>query len=140
MTGGPYRIEGSEEGGTCPRCTDTTLRVLALGSSRVLACRACGGVFAEHAVLDALIAGDGYALRALADEATQAPPRPLTVPKVLACPKCRQDMASTHVRGASCAVDICPDHGVWFDRWEAQLVVEAVRDPLVARTLRRELR
>jgi len=48
-------------------------------------------------------------------------------------------MARVEVEGA-CVVDACRAHGVWFDRWEVELVADAIRDEAIAARLRDKLR
>jgi len=45
-------------------------------------------------------------------------------------------MRAVVVQAARCTIDVCPAHGVWFDRWEVQIVTAAVRDPAMATALR----
>jgi Zn-finger nucleic acid-binding protein len=136
----PYRdantADHGDESGPCPRCTDVPLRAIAFGPTRLLACSACGGVFAERPVLDRVLRGDTEAFKVLAHEAMFVPARPRTTPFVLGCPLCKSSMRSVAVAAAHCQIDVCPTHGIWFDRWEAQLVADVVKDPTVAEALR----
>ncbi len=116
------------------------MRALTYGDVSVLGCDDCGGVFAGREVMTRSLGGDVAAFRALADEATRAPPRPKTTPFTLACPICRAAMTSLPLEAARCIVDVCRAHGVWLDRWEAQMVADAATDPSTQRALRRALR
>ena len=134
----PYREIG--DGVVCPRCPNGHLRPLTYGSLIVHACETCGGVFADRDVMERVLAGDVAAFRDLAAEATRAPPRPATSPRDLACPKCQSLMKPVRVERAGCIVDVCAAHGVWFDRWEAHLIADAMSDAEANATLRRALR
>ena len=134
----PYRESG--DGAACPRCPAARLRPLASGVLRLQACEACGGVFADRDAMDRVLAGDTAAFRALADEATRVPPRPATAPAAVACPKCQSLMTPVRVEPARCVVDVCRAHGVWFDRWEAQTIADAMNDSSASETLRNALR
>src|SRR5262249_8876737 len=127
------------DGSVCPRCPSGQLRPLTYGVLVVHACDTCGGVFADRDVMDRVLAGDVAAFRELASEATRAPPRPATTPRDLACPKCQSVMTPVRVERAGCVVDVCRAHGVWFDRWEAHSIADAVRDAAANATLRRAL-
>jgi Zn-finger nucleic acid-binding protein len=136
--GVPYREIG--DGTVCPRCPNGQLRPLTYGTLVVHACETCGGVFANRDVMDRVLAGDVTAFRELAGEATRAPPRPATTPQTLACPKCQSLMEPVRVERARCVVDVCAPHGVWFDRWEAQCIADAMSDASANAELRRALR
>ena len=120
----PYR--DPSEIAVCPRCTDATLVLHARGGARVLACRTCGGVFAERETVLRMLEGQTAALIELADDATRAPPNPKLVPIDLECPRCGILMTKVQIRRAHVLVDVCAGHGIWFDRWEGQLVAQVV--------------
>jgi Zn-finger nucleic acid-binding protein len=134
--GDPYRDAQGEPAGPCPRCTDVSLHALSQGATRVFACRACGGVFADRETLARFAGGKTVELHALADEATRAPPRPRTLPVDLECPRCMIPMRKVSVPAARCWIDVCPAHGAWFDRWEVQIVADALRDREAMEALR----
>jgi Zn-finger nucleic acid-binding protein len=127
-----YRDLIDPPSGPCPRCVDTPLYPLSHGAARVFRCKACGGVLADRQTLQRFASGDRADLRALADEATRAPPRPPTVAGAVECPWCGHTMRSVLIPAARCWIDVCPAHGAWFDRWEVQIVADAVRDPEAA--------
>ena len=120
-----YRDAG--DAAACPRCPSGALRPLAFGALEVRACEGCGGVFADRDAMDRVLSGDTSAFRELADEATRAPPRPVTASSTPACPKCQSSMTPVRVERARCIVDVCRAHGVWFDRWEAQGIADAMQ-------------
>jgi hypothetical protein len=97
-------------------------------------------VFADRETLERFARGDTAALHALADEATRAPPRPQARSEDLECPWCQTPMLRVPVPSARCAIDVCPAHGAWFDRWEVQIVANVVRDDAAAAALRLSLR
>lgn len=136
----PYRDAVGDPAGPCPRCTDVLLAPLAMGPTHVSACRSCGGVFVDRDTLERFAGGDTGDLRALADEATRAPPRPRTLPLQLECPRCQTPMRRVLVPRARCEIDVCPAHGAWFDRWEIQVIADAMRDEDGAAALRVALR
>jgi Zn-finger nucleic acid-binding protein len=131
----PYRDPAAAPA-VCPRCTDATLEAHVRGLASVLACRTCGGVFAERDSVIGMLEGQTSDLVELADEATRAPPNPKLVPIDLECPRCGILMTKVQIRKAHVPVDVCAAHGVWFDRWEAQLVAHVADDPATQATLR----
>jgi Zn-finger nucleic acid-binding protein len=121
----PYR-DTSSASAICPRCTDAPLRENARGSARVFACHACGGLFADRETVMQMLAGAVRELLQLAAEATRAPPRPKLLPVELECPMCERIMDRLQIPDALVPIDICRAHGIWFDRWEAQLVAREI--------------
>ncbi len=77
------------------------------------ACGRCGGVW-----LDAVAAA--RVLAALVDAPLADAPRG----GGLACVECGRVMEVRTPGGAGVEIDRCPDHGVWFDRRELELLVE----------------
>jgi Zn-finger nucleic acid-binding protein len=134
----PYR-DAPMELAICPRCTDAAMQAHARGSARVLACKRCGGVFAERDTLERVLDGETRELIELADDATRAPPRPKLLPIDLECPRCGILMTRVQMRAAHIVIDVCSGHGAWFDRWEAQLVAHAIGDPETNAALREAL-
>jgi Zn-finger nucleic acid-binding protein len=47
------------------------------------------------------------------------------VERVLSCPVCGQAMEIKKKRGI--AVDVCPDHGIWFDAGEFEAAVARIK-------------
>jgi Zn-finger nucleic acid-binding protein len=126
--GDPYRDVEGEPAGPCPRCTDVRLYGLSQGAVRVFACKGCGGVFADRDVLARFAHGETAQLRALADQATRAPPPwPRILPENIECPRCMAPMRRVHVATARCWIDVCGAHGAWFDRWEVQIVADTLK-------------
>lgn len=68
-----------------------------------------------------------------------APARQTPIPLVpqarqpLPCPTCREAMGTWTLHAI--AIDRCPNHGLWFDRDELQIVLRAVGDPAYRRRL-----
>jgi hypothetical protein len=62
----------------------------------------------------------------VADDAARAPPAPFE-PNECACPICQAIMARVTVAFISTTLDVCAEHGVWFDRWELHAVARAAK-------------
>jgi Zn-finger nucleic acid-binding protein len=89
-------------------------------------CFQCGGLFLDGAtskrVVDALdplaVAASDHASRhARANVATEA---------IAPCPVCSKPLDRMPIEAAGVTVDVCREHGVWFDRDELHRVVRAV--------------
>ena len=106
----------------CPACKEA----LSAGTrdSRVLGCENCGGFFASHEGLRALLVTDlggrwefgGHH----ADEKAL-----VTSVHYLACPMCEEPMNRTLFAPKSALiVDVCSRHGAWFDCGELQRALD----------------
>ena len=102
----------------CPRCG---IALVAAPTEPIPRhdCRDCGGVWIDEAEL-----------RRVLEELRidpQAPIGPLTLEAgPLRCPRCGKPMAVERTRGEepTAQIDVCPDHGAWFDRGELAHVLE----------------
>jgi Zn-finger nucleic acid-binding protein len=124
----------------CPRCADATLTV-ARESLDLWGCPSCGGIWAADPPERVLsyMRGAGAAARAALQGAEQAasarrgvqpynPERQAGIP----CPRCTRPMAVQEVDARNSIgesyrldIDLCNDHGVWFDPGEVEGVVGA---------------
>jgi Zn-finger nucleic acid-binding protein len=85
----------------------------------MLACDACGGVWtdaptARHIVT--LVDREIVRLASAVAELAGDGPTPLPSPDARRCPICARPLAP--VKAARVTIDVCPDHGTWFDRDE----------------------
>ena len=91
-------------------------------------CAKCGGVFARRAMTDAIAQGPDRALVAavfaLSAGKSERPPEPAS--RELPCPECGIAMRREHVAPAVCDIDVCDEHGTWFDAHEFHHVVRAL--------------
>ncbi|MEJ7732633.1 MAG: zf-TFIIB domain-containing protein [Polyangiaceae bacterium] len=105
----------------CPRCERKLERHRGSGLE-VDICRRCGGVWADNALSQRLVARpelEAVALaEAVASEAVRRSRRDAPAP----CPVCDRVMRATAVPRQGIVVDFCTEHGTWFDRDELQRV------------------
>jgi Zn-finger nucleic acid-binding protein len=106
----------------CPRC-DARLQARKYADLEVDECDACGGLFISPKMLDSIVAnrdtptGLQLALpkRAVYQESAV---------NYLKCPSCRNTMnRKMFGRISGVIVDVCRDHGVWFDSGELSEVL-----------------
>jgi Zn-finger nucleic acid-binding protein len=131
----PYRTAAPAP--RCPRCNGS-LGEAPLGDVMALGCGACGGVFLDRATTQLLgdPTSDGRHRR-LAFPRGEAPPPEAEV-RYLMCPTCQQRMnRQAFLGGSGVVVDVCKDHGVWFDRGELGAVVTFVESGGLERLRRR---
>jgi Zn-finger nucleic acid-binding protein len=99
----------------CPRCP-ADLVVRDEDGVVVAACPSHHGLFVTHRALVALV-----------DTAAMGPPA-LDAPAV-PCPRCAEPMtARTFGRDASIVVDVCEQHGTWFDAGELRAAAKSVNE------------
>lgn len=115
----------------CPRCT-TPLTVQQAGNLSMNCCYQCGGLFLDGAaskrVVDAVDPGAIAASQHVSQHAKSAAATDAIAP----CPVCIKPLDRMPIPAASVTVDVCREHGVWFDRDELQRVVQAVGAPAPA--------
>jgi Zn-finger nucleic acid-binding protein len=114
----------------CPRCRVTLVARL-VGDAQIDDCTQCGGTFLDRPTIERVLAerqqaradaivgvyGDG------GDAPLPSPPGPMYVK----CPDCAQIMnRKQFARGSHVVIDVCRDHGTWFDRHELSRVIRFV--------------
>ena len=124
------RAEAQDTALACPGCRGK-LAATSVGGVSLDQCHACGGVWIgqhnfEHLAADR--AERGEVLGTLPGAAPQAPgPAPVGEVHYRPCPQCGKLMNRTnyaHISGV--ILDVCRDHGLWFDRDKLRLVLEFV--------------
>jgi Zn-finger nucleic acid-binding protein len=122
----------------CPHC-QVDLQPLSLGGTALQECPRCGGLWISTDVFEHICA----------DRETQAavivlklPPPVLVNPRVryLKCPQCARLMnRKQYSEGSGVILDICAEHGLWFDRGELRRIIEFIRGGGVERARQREI-
>ncbi len=119
----------------CPACRGALVRLMVRGGL-VSGCRGCGGAWLDAAACN-------IAAKAEVFEETRAfirmldasePPRQRTVFRDLArskssarlCPECAEPLTERYLREPNVTLDVCPQHGTFFDRHELGRVIESV--------------
>jgi Zn-finger nucleic acid-binding protein len=95
----------------CPRCAAALVDAATLGGLGAHACPECGGVFADRAATAALSSGT------LAPSPEPIlPARKVDTSGYIRCPVCDDLMSRVNFgRKSGVIVDVCVDHGTWFD-------------------------
>jgi Zn-finger nucleic acid-binding protein len=118
---GPNSYRGVERFGPCPSCSGT-LATMRHHDVHLLECRHCQGIYLFKEVVGLLDGPVGTSLR-LAFPKRAAPPSTGPV-RYIPCVSCGQLMnRQVFARISGVVVDVCKDHGVWFDAGEIAAVV-----------------
>lgn len=140
--GRPLGGEGSHGGSRtdlrCPRC-DAALSARRYGDVDTDECDACGGLFVEAMTMERVVSSKD----APSNLRLALPERPFRheqVVRYVRCPSCRTTMnRRTFGRISGIIVDVCRQHGVWFDAGELSAVLAFVEAGGLARARAREL-
>lgn len=121
----------------CPRCDQTLVSIL-VGDAVLDECRRCGGDWLEHEVFDEIVRSREDRDALLDAIARMRPANAQTAtatqwrrdePFYVKCPECAKIMQRRQfARISGVVVDVCADHGIWFDRSELTGVIEFVGD------------
>lgn len=111
---------------TCPRCRGPLVpRVQA--PVKVEHCQTCGGLWLDRATLRQVVElpGAAAAIRSIAEDAARRSPLGGAVGVFnVGCPVCDRLMERRTHRRTGIVIDLCPEHGTWFDRGEAKRMLE----------------
>ncbi|MBX3271261.1 MAG: zinc ribbon domain-containing protein [Sandaracinaceae bacterium] len=125
----------------CPGCDGDVLHVIDVGEHRIAECPACTGVLVDHATLEAIThareAEAGVRMLAPASAPVGGAAAPVVYRR---CPTCGKHMNRQNFgRASGVIVDVCKEHGVFFDAHELTAVLEFVASGGMARTRAREV-
>jgi Zn-finger nucleic acid-binding protein len=123
----------------CPACSGE-LAALRVGATPVRECGQCGGVWMDNAAFEALCADREEQATVLAFRASVAAPAPAeTSIRYRPCPECGALMHRLNFQRVSgVIVDVCRDHGTWFDADELRRIVEFIQSGGMEAARRRE--
>ena len=114
----------------CPRCAVDMSSVM-IGTAPVRECHRCEGLWLDTNVFQLICADREHQSMVLGDALSTAG-HPATAHdeqvRYIPCPHCRQLM--NRINFANCSgvvVDVCKQHGTWFDRDELRQIVEFIR-------------
>jgi Zn-finger nucleic acid-binding protein len=110
-------------GRPCPRCSGA-LCSLRVQQTELLACERCFGTFLSNEAVLRLDGPLGASLRGTQKQPATVAPGPV---RYIPCVTCRQLMnRQVFARISGVIVDVCKDHGVWFDTGELEAVIEFI--------------
>ena len=129
--GAAYRRENEviSAGRKCPRCK-IELQVVTIGDSKVLECSKCLGLWLTTKSFERLCSDKEQQSAVLGSASLQDVDRSIPQTKVnyVPCPECSQLMnRANFARCSGVIIDLCKQHGIWFDRDELSRIVEFIR-------------
>lgn len=113
----------------CPVCGEEhTLdaRQMAGEGPPVLECPSCAGLWLEHSKIEALAqaAQEKAAISAVGGTPPRRTMRPQKGPMYRQCPACRRMMnRRNYGRASNVVIDVCKEHGIWFDADELPAIL-----------------
>ena len=124
----PVEVSVGDNAGDCPRCREG-LEELAIGETTLHGCVKCDGLWLGVATFENICADrerQSAVLGFLENRTVRS--NPLTKIAYVPCPDCGQLMNRNNFAKASgVIVDICKQHGVWFDADELPSIIEFVQ-------------
>lgn len=129
---------GRASEGPCPRC-DGKLAARSYAEMDVDECDACGGVFIEGSMMDRIVAARCSAAHGLHLALPERRRDAESEVRYVECPACRKLMnRQVFGRISGVVVDVCKQHGVWFDAGELSDALEFVARGGMGRSRQRE--
>jgi Zn-finger nucleic acid-binding protein len=114
--------------GDCPRCK-SKLDALKIGDIGLQECARCGGLWSTPDMFESICA-DGENQSAVLNFAggrSEISGQPVSISYV-PCPDCKQLMnRSNFARSSGVIIDLCRQHGVWFDAEELPKIIAFIR-------------
>ncbi len=131
-------VEGAS-GGDCPRCK-RGLDSLVIAATPVRECTKCGGFWANVDTFEAICA-DKEKQSAVLSFISSHPAELRVQPSIsyVPCPDCKELMnRSNFARSSGVIIDLCKQHGVWFDADELRKILEFIDKGGLARSREKE--
>jgi Zn-finger nucleic acid-binding protein len=105
----------------CPRCS-RQLHVAQVSGVTLHGCGACGGLWLDNASTTQVLARINPQVVSLAQLAAKNAPQQADLQAPVRCPACNKELRRVSGGAPSLLIDICEEHGTWFDRDELQQV------------------
>jgi len=123
-------LSAVEEGATgdCPRCR-RPLHHLSIGGTSFRECERCGGLWSSVETFESVCADreKQSAVLGFSRQRVSAAAPPVKISYV-PCPDCKQLMnRSNFARASGVIIDVCKNHGVWFDSEELPRIIEFIQ-------------
>jgi Zn-finger nucleic acid-binding protein len=133
------RSPGGASNYDCPRC-EIRLTAISIGKANLNECSNCDGLWIDRFSFEQ-ICTDREEQGALLGAAVELPPvEGKEIVRYIKCPECQELMARVNFAGHSgVVIDVCRDHGTWFDAKELQRIIKFIRDGGMEREKERQI-
>lgn len=123
----PVEVVADENPGDCPRCK-RRLESLTIDAMRVRECTRCGGFWTTPTTFESICADKDRQSAVLGFISSHpADVRPQPPINYIPCPDCKQLMnRSNFARSSGVIIDLCKQHGVWFDADELPKIIDFI--------------
>jgi len=127
----------------CPRCR-VALATKLIGDAAIDDCTSCGGTFLDRATIERVLLerqqARADAIVGIYGDGGDAPLPSPAGPMYVKCPDCANLMnRKQFATGAKVIVDVCRDHGTWFDAHELSRVIRFVMSGGLERAAQEDL-
>lgn len=135
-------VETTDQRELCPRC-HVSMNAVLVGKAHLRVCPNCQGIWVNTDLLEQICADREEQGAVLGMAAPAATPDSANVEKEIRyvpCPVCSKLM--NRVNFAHCShviVDVCREHGTWFDKDELRRIVEFIRGGGLEQAREREI-
>ena len=128
-----------ENVGDCPRCK-RPMESIRIEATAVCECLSCGGFWTAVETFETLCADKEQQSAVLNFIDTQSfASRPTTAVSYIPCPECKQLMnRSNFARSSGVIIDLCKQHGVWFDAAELPKIIDFIDNGGLERARKKE--
>ena len=123
----PVDIDVEQKAGECPRCR-AGLDMMEVVDTKFRGCLKCDGLWLDKPTFENICADTERQSAVLSFFHDRSrPPHQMTKVTYVPCPDCGELMnRSNFARSSGVIVDLCRDHGVWFDADELPAIIEFV--------------
>jgi Zn-finger nucleic acid-binding protein len=123
-------IKAEENSGDCPRCK-IKLQSLQINEIVLRECQKCVGLWADVETFENVCANNENQAAVLGLISTHQQTAQNKMPAKISyvpCPECRQLMnRNNFARSSGVIIDVCKQHGIWFDAEELPKIIEFIR-------------
>jgi Zn-finger nucleic acid-binding protein len=126
--------------GICPRCK-IGLQQLQIGPIVMRECTRCAGIWSDVATFEKICSEKDEQAAALTFFQNRKQDSASNVPvNYVPCPQCHQLMnRSNFARSSGVIIDLCKEHGAWFDAGELPKIIDFLNNGGLARAREKEL-
>lgn len=135
----PVEVMPDENVGDCPRCK-RPLESIRISAAQVRECGSCGGFWTDTATFESICADKEEQAAVLSFIQKQTiETRPAAAISYVPCPDCKQLMnRSNFARSSGVIIDLCKQHGVWFDAEELPKIIDFIEKGGLSRAREKE--